>query len=81
MCYYLKNNCEIVYPGSIAYLEITRVVSGQFLRIENIRCSDTAKCDCKEPKKHHNLTKRELDYTLIPTCLAYLKSTGEANRV
>ena len=53
--------------GSTAYLEMIRVVSGQYLRIENIRHSATTKRDCEEPKEHHSSTKRELGYTLIPT--------------
>ena len=57
----------ITQYGSTVYLGITRVVSGQFLRIENVRRGNTAKRDCEEPKEHHNSTKGELGYTLIPT--------------
>ena len=45
---------------------MTRVVSGQFPRIENIRRGATAKRDREEPKEHHSSTKGELGYTLIP---------------
>ena len=48
------------------YLGMTWVVSSQFLRIENVRRGDTAKRDCEEPKEHHNSTKGELGYILIP---------------
>ena len=56
----------IMQYGSTAYLGMTQVVSGQFPRIENVQCRDTAKHNCEEPKEHHNLTKGELGYTLIP---------------
>ena len=49
-----------------AYLGMTQGVSGQFPCIENVRCGDTAKRNRKESKEHHNLTKGELGYTLIP---------------
>ena len=57
----------ITQYGSTAYLGMTRVVSGQFPHIENVWHGDTAKRDCEEPKEHHNSTKGELGYTLIPT--------------
>ena len=52
--------------GSTAYLGMTRVVLGQFPCIENIQRGNTAKHDSEEPKQHHNSTKGELGYTLIP---------------
>ena len=61
------HNIIITQYSSTAYLGMTRVVSGQYLRIENIRRGATAKRDREEPKEHHNSTKRELGYTLIPT--------------
>ena len=60
-----------------AYLGMTQVVSGQFLHIENVRRSDTAKRDCDEPKEHHNSTKGELGYTLIPTMLPRVRGRCE----
>ena len=56
----------ITQYGSTAYLGMTRVVSGQFPCIENVRHGNMAKRDREEPKEHHNLTKGELCYTLIP---------------
>ena len=67
-----KQRNTSVYPlitqyGSTAYLGMTRVVSSQSPRIENIRHGATAKCNRKEPKQCHNSTKDELGYTLLPT--------------
>ena len=61
------SNRPIRQYGSTAYLGMTRVVSGQFARIENVRRGNTAKRDREEAKEHHNSTKGELGYTLIPT--------------
>ena len=36
--------------GNTAYLGMTLVVSGQFLRIQNLWHGATAKHDCEEPK-------------------------------
>ena len=58
---------NITQYGSAAYLGMTRVVSGQFARIENVRRGNTAKRDREEAKEHHNSIKGELGYTLIPT--------------
>ena len=56
--------------GSTAYLGMTWVVSGQFPRIENIRCDAMAKRDREGPKEQHSSTKGEMGYTLIPTMYA-----------
>ena len=64
------------YHYRTVYL-MTQVVSGQFLRIENIQRGAIAKHDCKEPKEHHSSTKGELGYTLIPMHLACLEYAGE----
>ena len=60
------NKIIITQYSSTAYLGMTWVVSGQFPRIENVQHGDTPKCDHEEPKEHHNSTKEELGYTLIP---------------
>ena len=60
----------ITQYNNTAYLGMTRVVSGQVPRIENIRRDAMAKCDSEGPKEHHSSTKGELGYTLIPTMYA-----------
>ena len=55
----------ITQYGSSAYLGMIQVASGQFLFIENIRCSAMAKRDRKEPKECHSSTKGELVFSLI----------------
>ena len=63
---YVQYVSIITQYGSNQYLGMTRVVSGQFPHIEYVRRGDTAKHNREEPKEHHNLTKGELGYTLIP---------------